>query len=165
MRIVLPGAETRFIEAITHGGAFLSVGGPRPNTMTIGWGSIGDFWNRDVMTVAVRPSRFTHEILEREGEFTVSVPAADRPLSRELRFAGTVSGRDEDKFRGHGLTAAPAKSVGAPIVGECALHFECRVLCRTEMDHMAPGVLPRFYPDGDLHTLYLAEVVACYETK
>ena len=89
----------------------------RTNTMTIGWGWIGWCWKRPVFAVVVRPQRFTHDILERTGEFTVSVPTL-LPLKKELAYAGSRSGRDENKFVGHGLTALPGQKVDAPIVGE-----------------------------------------------
>ena len=53
-------------------------------------------------------------MIKNAGEFTVSVPTKV-PLAEELKFAGTKSGRDFNKFDGHGLTALPAQEVGAPI--------------------------------------------------
>jgi flavin reductase (DIM6/NTAB) family NADH-FMN oxidoreductase RutF len=152
-------------ERLSHGGAFLTVGGEKPNTMTIGWGSIGFFWNRPVFMAVVRPSRHTYDMLMKSGTFTVSVPTKN-PLKAELAFAGTASGRDVDKFSGHGLTAAPARKVDAPIVAECGLHFECRVLLTQDMtpDHMDERVLKAAYPNGDLHTMFFGEILACYET-
>ena len=43
-------------EHLANGGVFLSVDGKRPNTMTIGWASIGYMWKKPVFTVLVRPS-------------------------------------------------------------------------------------------------------------
>ena len=164
MKTVLPGAETLLIEKLAHGGVFLTVGGEKPNTMTIGWGSIGVYWGMDVMTVCVRPQRHTHTLMEGQTDFTVSVPVKN-DCKEQLIFAGTASGRDVDKFSGHGLTATPAKKVAAPIVGECGLHFECKVKMKTEMANMDEDVLKRMYPENDLHTLYFAQIVDCYYTK
>ncbi len=152
-------------ERLTRGGAFLTVGGQTPNTMTIGWGSIGFFWNRPVFLAVVRPSRHTYDLLTQSGTFTVSVPTKNA-LKAELAFAGTASGRDVDKFSGHGLTAAPARMVDAPIVAECGLHFECRVRLAQDMtpERMDPDVIKTAYPRGDLHTMYFGEILACYET-
>jgi len=158
-------AMARTAQKLSRGGAFLSVGGATPNTMTIGWGAIGFFWNRPVFLAVVRPSRHTHAMLLSSGTFTVSVPT-ERDLKAELAFAGTASGRDVDKFSGHGLTAARAQKVDAPIVAECGLHFECRVRLTQEMtaDRMDPGVQKTAYPNGDLHTMFFGEILACYET-
>ena len=152
------------MQKLTHGGAFLSVAGPTPNTMTIGWASIGFFWNRPVLMAVVRKSRHTLGLLEAAGVFTVSVPTKN-PLKAELAFAGTASGRDVDKFSGHGLTPARARTVDAPIVAECALHFECRVRLTQDMtpDRMDQAVLKTAYPRGDLHTMFFGEILRCYE--
>ena len=157
-------ARTAF--KLSHGGAFLSVGGLTPNTMTIGWGAIGFFWNRPVLLAVVRPSRHTYGLLKASGTFTVSVPTG-RDMKQALAFAGTASGRDVDKFSGHGITAAPAQKVDAPIVAECGLHFECRVRLAQDMtpDLMDPNVLKTAYPQGDLHTMFFGEILSCYETE
>ena len=152
-------------EQLGHGGAFLNVAGDTPNTMTIGWGSVGRVWNKPVFLVMVRPQRHTYEMIKAAGEFTVSVPTKN-PLKAELAFAGTKSGRDLNKFEGHGLTAAPAQEVGAPIVQECGLHFECRTLLTQDMtpDRMDPSILNGTYPDRDFHTIFFGEIVRCYTT-
>ncbi len=163
--ILYTEAMARTTQKLSHGGAFLTVGGSTPNTMTIGWGAIGFFWNRPVFLAVVRASRHTHDMLLSSCAFTVSVPT-NRDLKAELAFAGTASGRDVDKFSGHGLTAAPALKVDAPIVAECGLHFECRVRLTQEMTEgrMDPSVLKTAYPHGDLHTMFFGEILACYET-
>lgn len=148
-------------EKLAHGGVFLTV--PGPNTMTIGWGGVGTVFGKPCLMVVVRKSRHTWPLLEQSRCFTVSVPLHD--MKTELAFAGTKSGRDVNKFTGHGLTAEPAQAVEAPIVGECELHVECRVraVFETRMDGMDAATLERWYPDRDMHTMYLGEVVACYE--
>ena len=151
-------------DKLSHAGVFLNVAGETPNTMTIGWGSIGVYWYSDIITVCVRPQRHTHTLLETQKEFTISVPM-NNACREQLAYAGRVSGRDEDKFSGHGLTAVPGRKVKAPVVGECGLHFECVVRMKTEMDNMDGAVLSRWYPENDLHTLYFAEIVDCYYTE
>ena len=75
--------EISYLEAIQattdhlqHGGVFLTIGGETPNTMTIGWGSVGCVWSRPVFMVLVRPQRHSYEMLKTAGEFTVSVPTS-----------------------------------------------------------------------------------------
>ena len=152
-------------EHLAHGGVFLNIGGEKPNTMTIGWASVGWLWNKPVFMVLVRPQRHSYDMLLRAGEFTVSVPTAN-PLRKELAFAGTASGRDCDKFSGHGLTALPAQVVNAPIVGECGLHLECRILLRQEMspERLSQEIIDYTYKANDEHELYFGEVLACYST-
>lgn len=147
-------------------GVFVSVQheGKR-NTMAVGWGGITFFWGKPIFIAPIRPSRYTHDLLAKSGEFTVSVPG-DR-LAEQMRFAGTQSGRDVDKFSGHGLTAAAAQQVQAPIVAECALHLECRVLAENELlkERTAAEVLRTSYPKDDLHTLFFGEILTAYRTE
>ena len=153
------------MDALSHGRAFLTVNGETPNTMTIGWGTIGYIWGKPVFMVVVRPQRHTYGLIESAKEFTVSIPTRE-DLSGQLRFAGTESGRDGNKFSGHGLTAVPGKVVNAPIVKECGLHFEMKTLLAQKMteDQMDALTLSRCYPERDLHTMYFGEIVACYST-
>ncbi len=150
---------------LADGGVFLNVGGDVPNTMTIGWASVGYLWKRPVFMVLVRKQRHSYDMLRRAGEFTVSVPTA-RDLRRELAFAGTKSGRDLNKFDGHGLTALPAQQVSAPIIGECGLHFECRTLLTQDMtpDRMDASLVSGIYGAGDFHTMFFGEILRCYTT-
>ena len=152
-------------DKLSHNGVFLTVAGETPNTMTIGWGSVGYCWGKPVFTVVVRPQRHTYEMLKKAGEFTVSVPTVNA-LKAELAYAGSASGANENKFEGHGLTAVPAQQVGAPIIAECGLHFECKVRLVQDMtpDRMDPVVAGKIYPANDFHTMFFGEIVACYST-
>jgi len=152
-------------EHLANGGVFLTVGGETPNTMTIGWASIGYMWRKPVFTVLVRPQRHSFEMIQKADSFTVSVPTKN-PLKQELVFAGTKSGRDLNKFDGHGLTALPAQAVDAPIIKECGLHFECRKLLTQDMtpDRMDPELVNGIYAPGDFHTMFFGEIVKCYTT-
>lgn len=152
-------------DALSKGRAFLTSGKDAPNTMTIGWGSIGYMWNRPVFIAVVRPQRHTHGIMLKESEFTVSIPTKN-DLSAALAFAGTASGRDGNKFEGHGITASPSQHVSCPIIKECGLHFECKTRLIQDMtgDRMDESVIARSYPARDFHTIFIGEIVSCYTT-
>lgn len=75
--------------------------------------------------VAIAPARFSHDIIRQSGEFAVNIPSAE--LLGAVWRCGTVSGRDEDKFAGSGLTRFDASVIGAPLVEECFAHIECTV--------------------------------------
>lgn len=154
------------VQQMSRGRALLTVGGEAPNTMTIAWGSIGYCWNRPVFTVYVRPCRHTHDILCREGKFTVSIRLDDEQ-AEIFRFAGRTSGRDLDKFDGHGITAVPGQSVDCPVIGECQLHFECTLCQQTAMrgDTMRADVqAAQYVREPEYHTIYMGEIVSCYRT-
>ncbi len=145
-------------------GAFLTVkSGDKLNTMTIGWGTVGVIWGKPMFVVLVRYSRYTHQLLETAEEFTVSIPV-HKDLKKELAFCGTKSGRDYDKFKELNLTAEPGKVVQTPIVGECDLHYECKIVYRQTME---PALLDKniketSYAQNDYHVIYYGEILACY---
>lgn len=150
---------------MSRGRALLTVGGDSPNTMTIAWGSIGYCWNKPIFTVYVRPQRHTHDILQQQKKFTVSIALNDEPTDI-FRFAGRSSGRDVDKFDGHGITAVPGQSIDCPVIGECQLHFECILHASAPMtgEAMSSEVRDGVYPQADYHTIYMGEIVDCYRT-
>jgi len=137
----------------------------RTNVMTIGWGLVGVLWREPVFMVAVRPSRYTHELIEETNEFTVNVPGDD--MGEAIKFFGNVSGRDYDKFKEMGLTAGEGREVKASIISECLIHFECQVIGRSLVvpEKLSKGVLQDCYSKGDYHTLYYGKVLSVYGEK
>lgn len=145
-------------------GAFLTTAHDgHVNTMTMSWSAAGVFWAKPVLVLPVRFTRYTHELLMASGYATVSIPA-DGTLTRELAFCGSKSGRDLDKFAQLGLTAQPGRKVPVPVIGGAKLHFECRVLYRTDVapTNMDPAIEHANYADHNYHTLFFVEVVDCY---
>ena len=82
----------------------------KPNVMTIGWGAVGTIWGRPIFMILVRPSRYTFNLINATGEYTVNVPIPE--LGDAVSYFGSVSGRDQDKFKVKGLTATQGKKVG-----------------------------------------------------
>ena len=146
-------------------GAFLTVKeGDRLNTMTIGWGSMGYIWAKPILMVMVRYSRYTHDLIEKAQDFSVSVPALGE-LKKSLATAGTKSGRDMDKFKECNLTAQKAKCIESPVIKECNLIFECKLLFKQlmEPEKMDKSINDKFYSDNDLHIMYYGEILDCYK--
>jgi flavin reductase (DIM6/NTAB) family NADH-FMN oxidoreductase RutF len=134
----------------------------KPNVMALGWGFVGVLWGKPVFLVAVRPSRFTHEFIEDTGEFTVNVPSEG--MEEAVSYCGEVSGRKRDKFEKCNLTLAKGRKVNAPVIKECKIHYECKVLhkFKVKRDLVPPDLRKAFYPKGDFHTLFLGEILAVY---
>ena len=157
---------------LDHGGAFLMTGKEERNPMTIGWCQFGRVWNKPVLTVFVRHSRHSHELLERDRIFTVSFPI-DGEMKKEIGFCGTKSGRDMDKRAELGLTTSAARAGGIEGLGGCRLHFECKVLFQLEMeghmDALCGEAKKSFYDpagqageNGDPHAIYYAQILDAY---
>ncbi len=138
--------------------------GDRLNVMTIGWGSMGIIWGKPVFTLLVRGSRYSYELLEKSQEFTINVPVK-KDLKHELMLCGTKSGRDIDKFRECGLTPEKSRELTTPVIKECSLYLECKVVYKQAMDEnlIDQKVKKSYYPQGDFHVMYYGEIIAAYK--
>ncbi|MCJ7687981.1 MAG: flavin reductase family protein, partial [Clostridiaceae bacterium] len=116
-----------------------------------------------IFTVLVRKSRYTYDLIENSDDFTVSIPLS-KDLKNALAVCGSKSGRDIDKFKECNLSLEKSKRVDTPIIGECELHYECKIVYKQEMNPqlMSKNVLESSYKDGDYHTVYYGEIVATY---
>lgn len=129
------------------------------NLMTIAWGNIGQLWSKPVVTVFVSTDRYTNQFMEKNDYFTIShFPSSMR---KELQYLGTVSGRDEDKVKGAGLTAE-FTDLGNPIFAEADLTIECRKLYAQQFDAaLLPLEQRQWYEERGLgiHVAYIGEIV------
>ena len=79
-----------------------------------------------IVGVSIRKERYSHELIAASGEFVVNMPTAR--MWRVVDRCGTTSGRQVDKFAEFGLTPVPASRVRPPLIAECPVNFECRVI-------------------------------------
>ena len=149
------------LEAMTSMGLLLVTQGKsgKPNAMAIGWGLIGSVWSRPVFTVLVRPSRYTYQLLEESGDFTVNV--LPPKMKSAVDLCGTVSGRTRDKFAEAKLTAAPGLHGKAPIIAESLIAYECRTIMTNDVppERLDRGIRASAYASGDFHRLYFGNIL------
>lgn len=150
--------------------------GEKVNCMTVAWGQVGIEWNTLIFTALIRGSRYTHEMLEASGEFSLNVPhgVSAGKVGKIMAYCGTKSGRDVNKVEELKLNLIPGDNIDAPGILEVPLTLECKVIYKQDQDPTAiPQVhLDRFYPEGDagkyhstgrdIHTMYYGEVVGAY---
>jgi len=161
-----PIAYTLFFDktmkALTKGGLLLVSLDEKgkANPMTVGWGTIGSVWGKPMWLVLVRPSRYTYPCIEQTGDFTVNVPPPD--LAEAVLHCGTVSGRDEDKLAALGLTASGSRTVNSPVIDQCLIHYECRVVHANDIvpGNLASEIQTGAYTSGDYHRVYWGEILA-----
>jgi flavin reductase (DIM6/NTAB) family NADH-FMN oxidoreductase RutF len=156
---MIEDAVAQAFRGLGHEGALLTVGdATKFNAMTIGWGALGFIWERNIVTVLVRPSRYTHEFIEKFASFTVSF--YHREHHNALSILGTRSGRDTDKVALAGLT--PAFIDGVVTFREAYLTVVAKQLCRMQLqpgDFIDPTIDGQCYSKQDYHTIYQAEVI------
>lgn len=111
------------------------------NMLTVAWaGTVCT--NPAMLSISVRPERFSYDIIRRSMEFTVNLTTAT--MARATDLAGVRSGRDCDKWALTGLTPEPGVAVACPSIAESPLSIECKVR--------------RIIPLGS-HDMFLADVV------
>ena len=96
----------------------------RANLLTVAWtGTICT--NPAMLSISVRPERYSHGIIMDEMQFTVNLTTA--AMARATDWCGVRSGRDFDKWKETGLTPVPGVANTCFYVGESPLAIECRV--------------------------------------
>ena len=139
------------------------------NAMTIGWGALGIEWGVPIFTAYVRDSRFTYELIERTGEFTICAPLGElsTAATKAIALCGTKSGRDLDKIAKAGLHVVEPDIVRPPAIKEFPLTLECRVVLSGEQPvKNISSRFKKFYPaEGDHsapHVAYSGEILKAY---
>ena len=96
----------------------------RPNIITLAWA--GTVCSDPVMlSVSVRPERYSHDIIEQSGEFVVNLVTED--LTRACDWCGVRSGKDYDKFKEIKLTEYVSDFMETPAIAESPVNIYCKV--------------------------------------
>jgi flavin reductase (DIM6/NTAB) family NADH-FMN oxidoreductase RutF len=113
----------------------------KPNVMTAAWAGICCS-RPPCIAVSLRKATYTYGNIMEHKAFTISIPSED--YVGEADYFGLVSGKEEDKFSGTGLTPVKSDLVNAPYVQEFPLVLECTVLHTLEIG---------------LHTQFVGEIM------
>ena len=137
------------------------------DSMTLGWGTLGIDWSLPVFTAYIRKSRFTKEQLEKNPEFTVSVPYGEF----DKKILGVKYKHYAPKAD---LTLVEPEVISVPAIKELPLTLECRVVCVEKQDTntMPDEILKEHYPSekptpfgGSLenyHYAFYGQIVSAY---
>lgn len=99
--------------------------GEKPNIVTVAWtGTICS--DPAMVSISVRPERYSHDIIEETGEFVINLVTKD--LTYATDYYGVRSGRDVDKFKEMNLTPLPSKMIDAVGIEESPVNIECKVV-------------------------------------
>ena len=96
------------------------------NVLTVAWAGIVA-GNPPIMALEIGGNHYSTPFIEQERCFSVNVPRSDQVV--EADYCGLVSGRkDPDKPATCDWTMIPATQISAPLIAECPLNFECRLV-------------------------------------
>jgi len=113
---------TTLVSTVGNGGAF--------DVMTASWVSIVSK-TPPTLAVSLNRGRLTYEQIQDTGCFVVNM--VPTKLAVEADYCGLRSGLDRDKLAVSGLTPVKASRVAAPLIAECPLNVECRLLRQVEL--------------------------------
>ena len=114
------------------------------NMITLAYCAMVNF-KPPMAAISMRPSRYSYSLVKKTKDFVVNVPLAEQ--ARLVDLAGIVSGRSVDKFELAKLNKTPAARVKAPLIAECPINMECKVLDTVDLP---------------THNLIIGEVVALH---
>ena len=143
----------------------LLVAGEPPNSMTIGWGTIGEIWNMPVFTVLVRPTRYTFQLMEESTSFTICVLSSE--FKKQLAVCGSKSGRDINKIKACGFKMNPGIRISTPYIEESHFHYECRIVHKHRIDPLtlAKEIDDKYYPGKDWHMVYYGQIAGVFKNQ
>lgn len=132
---------------LNHGPTVLvsSAHGERRNIMAAAWSMPLDF-DPPKVAVVLDKATLTRELVDASGEFVLAVPC--RAIAEQTLAAGTLSGRDGDKFAALEFETLPASRVAAPLPVGCVAWLECRVIDEPQVQRT--------------YDLFLGEVLAAW---
>ncbi len=114
----------------------------RPNAIGVSWLTITSI-EPFMFLISIAPQRYSHEGIEKNGEFVINFPSQDQAQSAWI--CGVTSGRSGDKIQRANLKLIPSLKLRTPCMAEATAVFECKVV--------------NAITTGD-HTVFVGEVVA-----
>jgi len=97
----------------------------KPNIITIAWTGIACS-DPPTVSISIRPDRYSHALITQSREFVINIPTVE--MLKKVDFCGVTSGRDRNKFKECGFTALPSAKVKPPLIAECPINLECKVV-------------------------------------
>lgn len=127
------------------------------NAMTASWGSMGVLWNKNVVTIYVRPQRYTREFIDVQDYFTLSF--FEEKYKKELgTIYGRKSGREINKEEASGFHTA--NKDGFTYIEESNLVIACKkIYCgKIRREEFIDPTIEKHYAEKDYHYMYIGEV-------
>jgi flavin reductase (DIM6/NTAB) family NADH-FMN oxidoreductase RutF len=103
-----------------------------------------------MVMVGIVPSRHSYHLVKESGCFVVNL--VSKEYSEIYNYLGSHSGRDENKLLKMNVKTAEALKINAPILLDCPVNIECRVVesILTGSHEMFVGKVEYVHADGNL---------------
>ena len=116
----------------------------RPNFLAVAWVSWVNY-QPPMIAVALGRTHHTTPGIHATKSFSVNIPGCD--LVDKVDYCGMVSGKKDDKSTL--FTVTPGEKTGAPLIDECPVSLECRVVRTVDLgaDELIIGDIAGIYAD------------------
>ncbi|MDE6887550.1 MAG: flavin reductase [Eubacterium sp.] len=128
------------------------------NAMTASWGGVGVLWGKNTAFIFVRESRYTKELIDESDYFSLTF--FDSSYKSAMKYFGVVSGRKEDKIQTAKMNVNYYDEI--PFIDEGNFVICCRKMSATALlpeDFHDSEIMDKWYKNGDLHTMYVGEIM------
>lgn len=132
------------------------------NFCTVAWGSIGELFSKDVVTIYVKPIRFTSTFLNEDDYFTVTF--MPKEYLNDVLYCGSHTGKLVDKVKNTSLK---------PLILENGITFEnCRrvYVCKKiyqdqfeKANFLDKAIIDKYYKIEEEHNIYIGEIIEVLE--
>ena len=137
------------------------------NSMAIGWAQFGVVWRKPVITVYVKPERYTYEFINNSNYFTLSF--FEKKYNNIFSVYGTKSGRDINKEKESGLHILFLDNGGITFA-EANQVFVCRIIYKHKIniDEVDKSIIELYesnlagFKSTDPHGEFVGEIIAHY---
>ncbi len=133
----------------------------KANTLTAGWGALGNLWEKKIAIVYIRPQRHTKKFMDAAGRFTMTFFDGKQ---EEMVYLGSNSGADvPDKIEKSGLHLTHID--GQPTFEEGKTVLICKTLyvqAQKPENFLDAELADSNFPDKDYSVMYVAEIEAAY---
>ena len=121
----------------------------RDNALAVGYcGNCS--YDPPMVMVGIVPSRYSYHMIKETGCFVVNL--VEKDMKEQFDYLGSVSGRDENKLTKIGMAVAKGTKVSAPLLADCPVNIECRVVDSivTGSHEMFVGKIEAVHARGEL---------------
>lgn len=129
--------------------------GEKANVITIAWTGILNSQPPKTY-ISVRPERFSYELIDSNGVFTINLPTED--MVKQLDLCGVKSGKNDDKFKLCGFETENCFEIDCVSIAQCPVTLECKVTDKIHLgshdmfiaDILCVDVDDKYVKDGKL---------------
>ncbi len=118
----------------------------KDNILTVAAVSFFSFGRSPMIMIGIVPNRYSFELIKKTGDFSINIPTPK--LLEEVKFCGSKSGREVNKFEATKLTPCKAKQISSFLVEECPVSLECEIVHTLDLD--------------GTHVWFVGKIVAAY---